>query len=91
MAQVALAAALSNRPVIPIVRARKVFQLQDDIASFDLALFRRTFEVSRRSKVGLNSGSRTVFKTQRWFVHLGMAGAATRVAVNRSNPTASKT
>jgi diketogulonate reductase-like aldo/keto reductase len=39
MAQLALAwLRYRIAPVIPIVGARKVFQLQDDLASFDLAL-----------------------------------------------------
>ena len=51
MAQVALAwLRYQTVPVIPIIGARKVSQLQDNLASLDLELSAEQFEIPRRSK-----------------------------------------
>jgi aryl-alcohol dehydrogenase-like predicted oxidoreductase len=67
MAQVALAWLRYRAvPVIPIIGARKLSQVQDNLAIFDLTLSADQLNTLTRP-AGLNSGSRTACMQRRWF------------------------
>jgi diketogulonate reductase-like aldo/keto reductase len=77
MAQVALAW-LPHRtvPVIPILGARKVSQLQDNLASLDLELSAEQLKsLDGASQIG--PGFPRVFTKEKWFVESGMAARGT--------------
>jgi aryl-alcohol dehydrogenase-like predicted oxidoreductase len=72
MARVALAwLRYQTVPVIPIIGARTVSQLQDNLASLDLE---RSAEQLKSSMEQAESSSDfpRVFTTEKWFVQLGM-------------------
>jgi aryl-alcohol dehydrogenase-like predicted oxidoreductase len=73
MAQVALAwLRHQTAPIIPIIGARKVSQLQDNLASLDLELSAEQLKsLDEASRIDLDS--LRVFTTEKWFVKLGMA------------------
>jgi len=73
MAQVALAWLRHQTvPVIPIMGARKVSQLQDNLASLDLELSAEQLK-SSMEQAESNTDFPKVFTTEKWFVQLGMA------------------
>src|SRR5882672_9189099 len=73
MAQVALAwLRYQTVPVIPIIGARKVSQLQDNLASLDLELSAEQLK-SLDGAAESSSVSPRVFTTEKWFVQLGTA------------------
>src|SRR6266436_929267 len=75
MAQVALAwLRYRTVPVIPIIEARKVSQLQDNLASLDLELSAEQLKSLDRASES-NSDSPKFFTRKKWFVQLGMAAS----------------
>ena len=73
MAQVALAWLRHQMvPAIPIIGARKVSQLQDNLASLDLALSAEQLK-SSMEQAESNTDPPRVFTRKKWFVQLGMA------------------
>ena len=74
MAQVALAWLRHQAvPVIPIIGARKVSQLQDNLASLDLELSAEQLK-SLDGASRIETGFLRVFTREKWFVQLGMGG-----------------
>jgi len=73
MAQVALAwLRYQTVPVIPIIGARKVSQLQDNLSSLDLELSAEQLK-SLQEQGESSSDSPRVFTTEKWFAQLGVA------------------
>ncbi len=77
MAQVALAWPRHQTvPVIPIIGARKVSQLQDNLASLDLVLSAEQLKTPMEQAKS-NWDSHRVFTTEKRFAESGMAACGT--------------